>query len=29
MREHPPGADDPMGQLELHYEIEDEVLRGR
>lgn len=29
MREHPPGADDPMGRLELDYDIEDTIIRAR
>lgn len=29
MRDHPPGTDDPMGRLELNYDAEDQILRGR
>jgi nucleoside-diphosphate-sugar epimerase len=29
MREHPPGPDDPMGRLELTYDVEDVILRAR
>ncbi len=27
MRDHPPGRDDPMGQLEIDYDAEDRILR--